>query len=61
MEIEILASYANEEDGTASYVFKGERGFHAVGKDVDSGETFAVIIYPTFERANAKAKEILGV
>jgi hypothetical protein len=60
--VEIVAAFANVEDGVAAHVTKHRSGgFAVVVLDTDSGDALdTVVIYPTLERALAAAAKIAG-
>lgn len=60
MNTEIIATFENKEEGTCAYVAKVQGGYSVAVKDTDADEFYPVaIIYPTVDRAIAKAKEVL--
>lgn len=58
-----LASFINTEDNTEGYVVAStERGFNAVLRDLDSGQTVgAMVMINSFERAVELAKQWANV
>jgi hypothetical protein len=55
----------NEETGMQTYIYVSESGklkgqFGAILKDLDSDQVVTVIYFPEFDRALAKAADILG-
>lgn len=55
-----LAEFVNEDLGMSAKVFEGAKGYNAVLKDDDCGETVIVKIYPALTDAIAEAKRLVG-